>query len=61
MDERLFGGRWSSLAPYGEPIQQASRQGFETACLPRLLPVRRIEDGFALERIEVGADENRFL
>ncbi len=57
----LVRGPLELAAPYGEPVQQASRQGFETTCLPRLLPFRRIEGGFALEVIEVGTDESRFF
>ncbi len=57
----LVPGTAEFAAPYGESIQQAPRQRFETARLLRLLPLRRIEGGFALEVIEIGADESRFL
>ena len=57
----LVPGTSELAAPYGESIQEAPCQRFETARLPRLLPFRRIEGGFAIKVIEVGADESRFL
>ncbi len=57
----LVPGPAEFAAPYGEPVQQAPRQRFETARLPRLLPVRRIEGWFAIKLIELGADESRLL
>ncbi len=57
----LVPGTAELAVPYGEPVQQTSRQGFETARLPRLLPFMRIEGGLAIKVIEAGTDESRFL
>ena len=43
-------------APNCESVQHASRQGFETARLPRLVTGWQIEYRVAVEVIEVGAD-----
>ena len=48
-------------APNCESVQHASRQGFETARLPRLITDWQIEGRVAVEVIEVGADDSGFL
>src|SRR6266576_1606057 len=48
-------------APNREAIQHASRQGFETARLPRLVTGWQIENRIAVEVIEVGADDCRIF
>src|SRR3990172_2879659 len=47
--------------PNCESVQHASRQGFETARLPRLVSGWQIEGWVAIEVIEVSADDCGFL
>jgi hypothetical protein len=48
-------------APNCESVHHASRQGFETARLPRLVTGWQIKGRVAVEVIEVGADDSGFF